>query len=110
MSVGIDGLLEGADAGAPEGVEEALAVVAFAQIDLHQGIHRVGDLLVGKRRAEHRAYSGVFRARATQSELVELLALLIDAENADVPDVVVPAGVDAAADLDLQLADLLGAI
>ena len=40
------------------------------------------------------------------SELVVLLALLLDAQDADVADVVVAAGVDAAGDLDLQLADL----
>ena len=44
-----------------------------------------------------------------QGDLVELLALLIDAQDADVAHVVVAAGVDAAADLDLQLADQFGA-
>ena len=53
------------------------------------------------------AERGVLRARAAEHELVELLALLLDAEDADVADVVVAAGVDAAGDLDLQLADLV---
>src|SRR6185295_18486428 len=76
IRVGIDGLLEGGDAGAPEGVEEALAVMALAKVDVDQGVHRVGHLVVGQRRAEHRADRGVLRARAAQGELVELLALL----------------------------------
>ena len=48
----------------------------------------------------------VLVARAAERDLVELVALLLDAENADVADVVVAAGIDAAGDLDLQLADL----
>ena len=47
---------------------------------------------------------------APERHLVELLALLIDAEEADVPDVVMAAGVDAAGDLDAQLADRLLAL
>ena len=39
--------------------------------------------------------------------MVELLALLIDAQDTDVAHVVVAAGIDAARDLDLQLAELL---
>ena len=49
-------------------------------------------------------------ARAAERDLVEFLALLLDAENADVADMVVAAGIDAAGDLDLQLADLLLAL
>ena len=48
----------------------------------------------------------VLVAGAAERELVELLALLLDAEDADMADVVMAAGVDAAGDLDLQLADL----
>ena len=45
-------------------------------------------------------------AGAAERELVELLALLLDAEDADMADVVMAAGIDAAGDLDLELADL----
>jgi hypothetical protein len=56
--------------------------------------------------ADDLADRGVFIRRAAERDLVELLALLLDAENADVADMVVAAGVDAAGDLDLQFADV----
>ena len=43
---------------------------------------------------------------AADGDLVELLAVLLDAENADVADVMMAAGVDAAGDVDVQLAEV----
>ena len=62
MSVGIDGLLERREAGAAEGVEEALAVLALAQIDLHQLVDRLGDPVGRQRRAQDLADLGVLGA------------------------------------------------
>ncbi len=45
--------------------------------------------------------------RAAEGDLVPLLAVLIDAEDADVPDVVVAAGIHAAGHLDLDLAQVV---
>ena len=56
---------------------------------------------------EDRADRGVLGGRAAERDLVEFLALLVDAEDADVADMVVAAGIDAARDLDLELADLV---
>src|ERR1700684_4213604 len=70
MNVGIDGLLEGGDAGAPEGVEEALDALPFAQIGLHQGVYSVGHLVVRQSRTQRLADGGVFRPGAAQGELV----------------------------------------
>src|SRR4029077_13115475 len=108
MSAGIDRLLEGGQSRAAEGVEEALAVLAFAQIDLDHAVDGVSDLVGRHGRAQHLAKASVRLGRAAEGELVKLLALLIDAQDADGADVVVAAGVDAAADLDAQLADALG--
>src|SRR3989338_1289667 len=110
ISLGIDSLLEGLEAEAPIGVEEALAVGPDGEIGADQLVNGGGDLVGRQGRTQDLADRGVFRARAAQRQLVEFLALLIDAQDADVGHVVVAAGVDAAADLDLQLADLLGAI
>ena len=49
---------------------------------------------------------GLFGSVAADGDLVELGALLFDAQNADVADMVVAAGIDAARDLDLEIADL----
>src|SRR5690348_14799266 len=103
MRIGIDGLLERGGAGAAVGVEEALAILAFAQVDLDQLLDGVGDLVGRQGGTEDMAQARVLFAGAAQRELVELLALLIDAQDADVAHMVVAAGVDAAADLDLQL-------
>ncbi len=45
-------------------------------------------------------------AGAAERDLVEFGTLLLDAEDADMADMVMAAGVDAAGNLDLQLADL----
>src|SRR3990167_3883475 len=100
MRVGIDGLLERGDAGAAHGVEEALLALAFAQIDVDQDIDGLGHAVGRQGRAQHGAYRRVLGAGAAQGQLVEFLALLIDAQDADMADVVVAAGVDAATDLD----------
>ena len=49
---------------------------------------------------------GVLVGAAAERDLVEFLAVLVDAENADMADMVMAAGIDAAGDLDLQLADI----
>ncbi len=50
---------------------------------------------------------GILVRRAAERDLVKLRALLIDAENADVADMVMAAGIDAAGDFDLEFADVL---
>ena len=66
-----------------------------------------GTSFAGKAGAENLADRGALGGRAAEGDLIELLALLIEAENADMADVVMAAGVDAARDVDLQRADLL---
>ena len=50
---------------------------------------------------------GEAAGRAAEGDLVPLLAVLIDAQDADVPDVVVAAGIHAAGHLDLDLAEVV---
>ena len=50
---------------------------------------------------------GFFISTAAEEDLVEFLALLVDAENADVADMMMAAGIDAAGNLDRQRADFL---
>ena len=82
----------------------------FAQIDLDQGVDGRRHTVGRERRTEHLAHRGVLGPRTAEGELIEFLALLIDAQNADVAHMVVTAGVNAAGDLDLQLADGFGAV
>src|SRR5882724_7308007 len=103
---GIELLLEGLEADAPIGIEEALAVRAYVEIGVDDGLHRVHHLGGAERRPDDVADGGVLVGAAAEGDLVELGAVLVDAEDADVADMMVAAGIDAAGDLDLQLADV----
>ncbi len=59
-----------------------------------------------KPRSDDLADRSDFVAGAAERHLIEFRALLLDAENADVADMVVAAGVDAAGDLQLEVADV----
>src|SRR5690606_41057681 len=66
----------------------------------------VGHVVLGERRAEDLPQAGVATGTAAQGYLVELRALLIHAENADMAHVMVAAGVHAAGDIQVQLAQV----
>ena len=80
--------------------------VADLEIGVDQRLHGIDHLVGGKALADDLADRRVLVAGAAQRQLIELLALLLDAEDADMADMVMAAGVDAAGDLDLELADL----
>src|SRR5262249_29518426 len=113
ISVAIDRFLEGFDADAAHHVDEALGVaVAARQVAVDQLLDHVGHLGARKRGAddlaERRSDSGPdFALVAADLDLVPLLAVLVDAEDADVADMVVTAGVHAARDVDVDLADVV---
>src|SRR5947199_4004049 len=96
----INPLLEGIDADARDRVDEKL-VRPGAQLEIGGGdiLDHVGDLAVRHRRTQNLAELGVLVGAATDRHLVIFLAVLLDAENADVPDVMVTAGIDAAGDI-----------
>src|SRR5262245_25278010 len=103
---GIELLLEGLQADAPVGVEEALAVGAYMQVGVDDGLDRAHHFGGAEGRAHDVAERGVLVGAAAERDLIELGAVLVDAEDADVADMVLAAGIDAAGDLDLQLADV----
>src|SRR4051812_19787814 len=104
----IDPLLERLRADPPVGVDEALAVAARLEIGRDQRIDRLDHLVGLDRRPEDRAERGLAEVDvAAQAQLVELDAVLVDAQDADVADMVMAAGIDAARDLDLEVADIM---
>src|SRR6516162_621468 len=100
----IDALLEWIDADTRDGVDENL-VRPLAQLEIG-----VGDLAVRDRRTQDLAELGPLVGAAADRHLVVFLAVLLDAEDADMPDVMVTAGIDAAGDVDVQPSEIAGQI
>src|SRR5258708_17621226 len=113
ISVAIDLFFERFDSDAMHHVNEALglAVAAF-EVALDQPLDHVGRLRAREGWPDHLA-QGSLRAGANFAlvtadlDLVPLLAVLIDAEDADMPDVVMAAGVHAAGNVEIELADVV---
>ena len=76
-------------------------------VDLDDALDGGGDLRLRHRGPDDLAQCGEAVGRAAEGDLVPLLAVLIDAEDADVPDMVVAAGIHAAGHLDLDLAQVV---
>src|SRR5882762_3506376 len=116
ISVAIYGFLERFDADAVHHVNEALGVaVAAREVALDQLFDHVGDLGARERRADHLPERGApagtdFALVAAHLDLVPLLAALVDAENADMADVVVAAGVHASGNVEIDFADVVQVI
>src|SRR5258708_6861518 len=113
ISVAINPLLERFDADAMHHVDEALGIaVAALQVALDQPLDDVRHLRPRKRRAEHFAERRLhartyFTLVAADLDLVPLLAVLIDAEDADMADMMMAAGIHAAGDVEVELADVV---
>src|SRR5579884_2784059 len=108
---GIDTLLERLDAGALDRTDEQL-LRAVPQVEISGGdvLDHVGDLRVGHRRPDQRAERRILVGLAAERDLIKLLAVLFDAENANMADVMMAAGVDAAGNVDVQPAEIARAV
>src|SRR5881394_1541541 len=113
INLAIDPLLERLHADTLHDVDETLHLaIALIEVALDQSFDHVRHLGAREGRAEHLAQRRVgalamgFPLVAADLDLVPLLAVLIDAEDADVADVVMSAGVHAARDVEVELADV----
>src|SRR5260221_2128678 len=113
ISVAIYGFLEGFYPEAVHHVHEGLGVaVAAREVTLDQLFDRVRDLGTREGRADDLAEGSApagpdLALVAADLDLVPLLAVLVDAEDADVADVVVAAGVHASGNIEIDLADIV---
>src|SRR4051812_27159125 len=114
INAAIDVFLEGCDADAVHHLDEALGLaVAVREIALDQPLDDTGHLRARDGWADDFAERRLRTARpdlalvAADLDLVPLLAVLIDAEDADVADMVVAAGVHATRDVEVELADVV---
>src|SRR5689334_8126843 len=103
----IRALPEWLESHAAQRLDEALAVRAQRAIHLDDALDSRGDLTLGNRRADDFPERREAVRRAAERDLVPLLAVLVDAEDADVADVVMAAGVHAAGHLDLDIAEVV---
>src|ERR1700757_1645705 len=92
---GIHSLLEGFHAEPAHGVEKSFVRSALFDIHVQQPRDRFRHVGLRHGWADHRAQGRIGPGRAADGDLVPLLTALIHAENADVPHVVVTAGVHA---------------
>ena len=104
-------LLEWFDSYTPHHIDKPFDfAVAPREVQFDQLFHDIGHFILRHRRPQHFAQRSVIPLRSAYGYLVELRALLVHAQYADMADMVVAASVDTATDLDLQLADLFGAV
>ena len=94
------------EADAADIVDEALALAARGKIDGDDPLDRVRHLLGSEAGAQNLADRGILGGVAAKRDLVGFDAALLQAENADMADMVVAAGIDAAGDLDAERSDL----
>ena len=111
LTSGIDTLPEWFDAQTLDGVDEQLfRPLAQREIGLDNVLHHIGNIAVWNGRSDQVAEFGILVRPAADGDLVKFLAVLLDAENADMADMVVATGVDAAGNVDVQLADQVGGL
>src|SRR5262245_3525002 len=110
MMIAIYALLEWLDPDAPDSVYEPFGfAVPVGKVGTDQLFDDVGNLVPRERGADHLA-EGRRRARAGEplvsadGNLIPLLAVLVDAQDPDVTDVVVAAGIHTAGNVEVQLA------
>src|SRR5690606_18798723 len=107
MSLGIDALLERGEADTGIGVDELLVPLAVLHVDGEDFFDHVRHFVLVERGPEHVAETGVVIGAAAQLDLVELLTLLVDAEDTDIAHMVVAAGIHAAGDVEAQVAEIV---
>src|SRR6266581_4818904 len=107
MSSGINAFLEGFDAEPAHRVDESLVFVTALDINVDERCDDVGHFGGSKRGADNLPQRGTVALCAADRDLVPLLAVLIDAEDADVADVMMSAGIHAARHVELDVSDVV---
>src|SRR3979409_2141904 len=90
----IEALLEGLRADAAISVEETLAFAPKTLIGVDHVLDRIHDAFPVKAGSENLTERGIFRARTTEQDLVIFHAFAVDAQYADMADMMMAAGID----------------
>src|SRR5713101_6276387 len=111
LTSGIDPLPERFDTKPLHGVNEKLVGTrAQCEVGLDNILDHVGDFAVRNSRPDQGADRGFFVGTAADRDLIEFLAVLLDAENADMADVMMATGIDATGYIDVQPPDQIGGV
>src|ERR1700722_3157750 len=103
----IDALLEGCEADAAIGVDQALAVVAPFAVHLDDALDGFRHGALRHRRPDHLTQGGEAVDRAAERDLIPLLAVLLHAQDADVSHMVMTAGIHTAGHLDFDFPQIV---
>src|SRR6516225_3511453 len=106
MQLSLEGFAEGCDAETPIGFDEGFAGGPAREIDVDDLLDRLRHFLGREPRAQALAERCMLGGVAAERELVIFGAVLLEAENADMANMVMAASIDAARDLDAERADL----
>src|SRR5262245_17771331 len=111
LTSGIDSLLEWFDADAFDRIEKNLVrPLTQLQVGSNNVFDDVRHFGIRHRRTDQRAKLGILVGAPADGHLEVFLAVLLDAKEADVTDVVVAAGIDATRDVDMEPAKIAGQI
>src|SRR6202049_139146 len=104
---GIDSLPKWLDAGGLDRIDEQF-IPPLPQIEIGRSdaFDDFGHFGIRNCRSDQRAKLRILVGFAAQRDLIKLFAVLFDAENADVADMMVAASVDAAGNIDMQTAEI----
>ena len=87
--------------------DKLLILVSMGQIDLENVPDSLGNATLCDGCAQSFTEHGVISCRSAQSDLIPLLAALIDAENTDVSYVMVTTGIHATRHFQLHFAEVV---
>src|SRR5579864_7452688 len=111
LTSGIDPLLERFDAEPLHGIDEKFVrALAQRKISFDDILDHIGDFRERNGGPDQDTKLGVLVGAAADGDLIEFFAVLLDAENADMTDMVMAACIDAAGNIDVQPADQFGGV
>ena len=82
-------------------------VGAQVAIGIHDAFQRARNIIGFQARPGNRADRGLLIGTAAKGDLIEFLTFLIDAQNADMADMMVATSVDTSGNIDVQAANIL---
>src|SRR5581483_8364592 len=109
LTSGIDPLPERFDAEPLHRIDKKFVrALAQRKISFDDVLDHVGDFRKRNRRTDQNAKFGILVGTAADGDLIEFLAVLLHAENADMANMMMAACVDTTGNVDMQPADQFG--